>query len=134
MTLLVVVVSEPVAPVHVVDAAGEVAMVSEFGNVVVSLDCVRSNAFELLKVIVSVDGTVTPTLDGAKTSPIVGADGLTASAVGQAWVPAVDGALAVALVDEIVIAAVSVLPKESATVRVRMPVPDTETCALPAPE
>jgi hypothetical protein len=65
---------------------------------------------DLLKVIVSVDATVTPTLAGANASETVGATGVTETAVGQALLPALAGAPVVALVDPTVMVAVSVPP------------------------
>lgn len=96
--------------------------------------CVSAKPFELLKVTVRFDVIFVPTVPGENASVTVGAVGLTATAVGQDSLPAVVGAVVVALVDPTVMVATSVLPCESVTVRVSVPVPVTFACAVFAPE
>jgi hypothetical protein len=122
------------APVQVVLTAPEVAKVRDAGSVSVRLDWVRANAFELLKVMVSVEVMVSPTVVGTNAAVTVGVAGVTAIAAGQALLPAEVGALEVALVDPMVTVAVSVPPCESVTVTVNVPVPDATTFAELAPE
>jgi hypothetical protein len=88
----------------------------------------------LFKVIVSVEVTVGPTVAGTNAAAIVGATGLNETACVHALLPAVDGAVVVALVAPTVIVAMSVPPCESVTVRVKVPEPVTVTCALVVPE
>jgi hypothetical protein len=123
---------ETVAPVQVV-APFPVAL-NELGSVSIRSDCVRANAFELLKVIVSVDATDGPTVAGTNASVIVGATGVNETAVVHALFPAVDGAVLVALVAPTVMVAASVAPCESVTVSVRVPAPVTLACELLAPD
>jgi hypothetical protein len=62
-------------PLHVLAAAGEVAIVSPLGSASVRLICVSGYAFELLRESVSVDFVFVLTLAGAKLSVTVGATG-----------------------------------------------------------
>ena len=71
---------------------------------------------------------------GTNASVIVGATGVNETALAHALLPAVDGAVLVALVAPTVMVAVSVPPCESVTVSVRVPEPVTLACALLAPE
>jgi hypothetical protein len=123
---------ETVVPVQVV--APFPATLNELGSVSIRSDCVRANAFELFKVIVSVDATVGPTVAGTNASVIVGATGVNETALVHALLPAVDGAVLVALVAPTVMVAVSVAPCESVTVRVRVPAPVTLACELLVPD
>ena len=88
----------------------------------------------LLNVIVMVDATVTPTLEGENAWVMVGAVGVAEIDVGHALVPSDVGAVLVALVAPRVIVAVSVLPWESVTTRVSVPVPVATADELLAPE
>ena len=120
------------APLQVVVA--EDVTLSPLGSESVRLVCVRSNAFEFSSVRVNVAATVTPTLVGANASDTVGAVTVAGIEAGQPLLPADFGALLVALVELTVIVAVSVLPWESVTMRVNVPVPVVVTLALVAPE
>ncbi len=62
-------------PLHVLAAAGVVAIVSPLGSESVRAACVNGYPFELLKVSVSVDFVLVLTLAGAKVSVIVGGTG-----------------------------------------------------------
>ena len=110
------------------------ATLNEAGRVSIRSDCVRANAFELFNVMVSVEAAFVPVVAGTNASVSVGAAGLNETALGHELLPAVDGAVLVALVDPTVTVATSVPPCESVTVRVNVPVPETVTWALPAPE
>jgi hypothetical protein len=103
-------------------------------------DCVKSKPLALLKVMVSVEATFSPTLAGENASVTVGETGVTVSGVGHAVaaVPADDGAvLLVTPVAATATVAVSVFIAESVTVKVNVPaVPlnTTVTCGEAAPD
>ena len=78
-----------------------------------------------MNVNVSVDAIVSPTLAGENACATVGGTGVTVSAVGQAELPAVFGALLDALPDATAMLAVSVPPRLSVTVSVAVPEPET---------
>jgi hypothetical protein len=107
---------------------------NEAGRVLKNCACVSANPFGLLNVTIRLDLTFVPTVVGENASVATGAAGLTATAVGQASLPAVAGAVVVALVAPTVMVATSVPPCESVTVRVSVPVPVTVACVLFAPE
>ena len=101
VTALMELVNVPDAPVQVVVGAGALWMTRLAGAVSVKPDWVKSNPFVLLKVMVSVEATFSPTLAGENASVTVGAAGVTVRGVGHAAaaVPAVVGAAEVAPVD-----------------------------------
>ena len=97
-------------------------------------DWVKAKPLALLKVMVSVETTFSPTLAGENASVTVGGTGVTVKAAGHAVtaVPGEDGAVVVAPVDVNVTVAVSVWFAESVTLRVNVPaapVETTVTCA-----
>ncbi len=116
-------VRDSAAPVQFVAGAGELAIVNALGSVSLRPVWVSANPFALVNVIVSVEAMVCPTVAGANVWDTVGATGVAATAVGQAWVPAVDGAELLALFDVTDTLAVSVSPAESVTVSMTLPVP-----------
>jgi hypothetical protein len=141
VTLLAELVRVPDAPVQLVVGAGEVWMLRLAGTVSVKLDWVSANPFVLLKVMVSVDATFSPTLVGEKASVMVGGVGATVSDVGHAVaaVPAEDGAFTVAAPPAVneTLAVLSMWPAESVTVSIRvpaLPVEATVTFAVLAPD
>ena len=107
---------------------------NEAGRVSIRPDCVRANAFELFSVMVSVEATFVPVVAGTNASVTVGGAGLKVTALAHELLPAVVGAVLVALVDPTMTVATSVPPCESVTVRVNVPSPATVTSALLAPE
>jgi len=114
--------------------AGDVWTVRLAGTVSVKPDWVKSKPLALLKVMVSVEATFSPTLAGENASATVGGTGVTVKAVGHAVaaVPGENGAVVVAPVDVNVTVAVSVLFAESVTLSVNVPaapVETTVTCA-----
>jgi hypothetical protein len=125
VTVLDVALTDTDAPVHVVAGAGELAIVRPLGSVSLKWLCVSAYALALVNVNVSVEAIVSPTLDGENDCATVGGVGVTVSAVGQAEVPAVVGALLDALPEVAVMLAVFVPPRLSVTVRVTVPDPDT---------
>jgi hypothetical protein len=136
VTALAELVNVPDAPAQLVVGAGEVWMLRLAGTVSVKLDWVSANPLVLLKVMVSVDATFSPTLVGENASVIVGGTGVTVSGVGQAVaaVPGEDGAFTVAapLAVNETLAELSMWPAESVTVNMRVPaLPGgaTVTCA-----
>src|ERR1700730_6273304 len=85
VTLVVVFVNVP--PPQVVAGAAADADVDTLklaGSVSVRLACVRTKAFKLLSVIVSVETTFSPTLAGENASVTVGAEVVTVNGVGHA--------------------------------------------------
>ena len=138
MTPVLVVVKLISPPVHVVWAAAvavAVGMLRLLGKVAEKLDCVNAKPLVLLKVMVSVESTFSPTLSGEKASEIAGAAGLTVSEVGQAVVPALPGVVEAAvtapaaLTDSV---AVSTAPALSVTVKLTVPLPLATMVALAA--
>jgi hypothetical protein len=125
VTALAELVSIPDAPAQLVVGAGEVWMIRLAGTVSVKLDWVSANPLALLKVMVSVEATFSPTLAGENASVIVGAAGTTVRGVGQAVaaVPTEDGALTVAtpLESNDTLAELSMWPAESVTVNLSVP-------------
>jgi hypothetical protein len=79
-------------PVHVVTAAGELAMVRPDGSVSVSVLWVRAKALVFDSVIVNVEAMASPTLEGENACDNVGAEGVTESAAGHGEEPALVGA------------------------------------------
>jgi hypothetical protein len=137
VTTFAAAVKDLAAPVQVVAGVGVLAMVNALGSVSLKPVCVSAKPFALLKVMVSVEATLSPTLAGTNACDIVGATGAVDTAVGQALVPAVVGALLLALLEVTVTVAVSVAPAESVTVSVTVPVAlpgRIVTCAEVAPE
>jgi len=124
-TLAVPLVSDRFAPVQVVEAAGAVCKVSPLGTDSVIPDCVNANPLLLASVTVSAEFVLTSTLAGAKASVIVGAATVTVMGVTQAVAlePAEDGAEVTAPPALKLTVAVSVLPAESVTTKVSVPVP-----------
>ena len=113
------------APVQVVLPGCVAEIVSPLGNGAVKFACVRSNAFGLVSVIVSVETVFSVTLAGENAASTVGTTGTTASAVGQAvaLVPPAD-ASAVLLVAALALSrtvSTSMLPALSVIVRVSVP-------------
>ena len=115
-------------------------MIRFAGTVSVKPDWVKSKPFALLKVMVSVDATFSPTLAGENASVTVGGASVTVSGVGQAVaaVPTDDGAFTVAAplaLNETPVE--SVRPAESVTVSIKvpaLPLEATVTFAAPAPD
>ena len=95
VTVLAEVVKVPDVPMQVVVGAGDVAMTRLAGTVSVKWDCVKSKPLALVKVMVRVEATFSPTLAGENASVTVGEIGVKVSGVGHAVaaVPADDGAL-----------------------------------------
>src|SRR5580700_12021402 len=83
VTALMELVKVPNAPAQVVVGAGEVWMTRLAGIVSVKFDWVKANAFALLKVMVSVEATFSPTLVGEKDWVTVGGISVTVSGVGH---------------------------------------------------
>ena len=108
------------------------------GKETVIPDWVSAKPLVLSKVITSTAGTFAATVAGEKAALTVGAAGVTVMGLMQALalVPAEDGALVLALLALICTTDVSVLPAESVTTRLRVPVPVAVifTWALAAPE
>jgi len=129
VTALAELVNVPDAPLQVVVGAGDIWTVRLAGTVSVKPDWVKSKPLALLKVMVSVEATFSPTLAGENASVTVGGVGVTVSGVGQAVaaVPAEDGAVVVAPVDVNATVAVSVLAAESVTLSVNVPAAPVET-------
>ena len=129
VTPVLVVVKPICPPVHVVWAATvviAVGMVRLLGSAAEKLDCVKAKPLVLVKVMVNVEVTFSLTLSGEKPSDIAGAAGLTASAVGQAVVPALPGVVEAAVtepLDPTVRVAVSTAPALSVTETVTVPLP-----------
>src|ERR1035438_7423720 len=147
VTVFVVFVNETAAPPQVVDGASAidpddvVAMLRLAGSVSVKLDCVSAKPLDLGSVIVSIEPTFSLTLAGANASVTVGADGVTANAVGHApaAAPAAAGVAAALLMEPVELtdsAAVSMALASSVTVRVSEPAPVgvTVTWAALAPD
>ncbi len=112
------------APVQVVEAAGELPIVRPEGSVSVNVLWVSAKAFVFLRVRVSIEERVSPTLEGKNDCDTTGGEGVTESAVGQGVEPALDGAVVEALDAVTLISAVSVAPSESVTVSVKVPFPE----------
>ena len=138
VTALVELVNVPAPPVQVVVGAGEVWTLKLAGTVSVKPAWVNAKPFVLLKMMVRVEATFSPTLVGENASATVGGTGVTVNGVGHAVaaVPAADGAAEVAPVDENVTVAWSMLFAESVIVRVNvpaMPFQTAVTCGALAP-
>jgi len=73
VTAVEVALRELLAPAQVVE--GELALVRPAGSVSVNCDCVSAKPFALLKVRVSVETMVGPTVAGENACAIVGASG-----------------------------------------------------------
>ncbi len=88
-------------------------------------DWVNAKPLVLLKVTMSMAGTLTATLAGENAALIVGGAGVTVMGLmhALALVPAADGAVVLAPPAPRSTTAVSVLPAESVTTRVSVPVP-----------
>jgi hypothetical protein len=131
-------VSDRLAPSQVVAGAGVVATARPPGMVKVIPDCVSANRLLLESVTVSTALLFTGTLVGEKVSATVGDATVTVMGVTHALalVPADDGAVVTAPFVLKVITAVSVLPAESVTINVKVPLPleFTATEELAAPE
>ena len=129
VTPVLVVVKPICPPVHEVWAATvvvAVGIVRLLGSAAEKLDCVNAKPLVLVKVMVNVEVTFSLTLSGEKPSDIAGAAGLTASAVGQAVVPALRGVVDAAVTEPLeptVRVAVSTAPALSVTVKVTVPLP-----------
>src|SRR5258707_11963172 len=124
-TALEELVNVPDAPVQVVVGAGEVCTVRLAGTVSMKLDWVKSKPLALLKVMVSVEATFSPTLAGENASVTVGGVGVTVSGVGHAVaaVPGDDSAFTVATpaaVNE-TLAVLSLWAAESVNVSITVP-------------
>jgi hypothetical protein len=125
---------------HVVVGAGDDSMLRAAGTDSVNPDCVKSKPLALLKLMVRVDATFSPTLAGENASVTVGAVTVKSSGVGHAVaaVPADDGAaLLVAPLAAMLTVAVSVFIAESVTVKVNLlavPLKTTIACAVFAPD
>ena len=140
VTELAEVVRVPDVPVQVVVGDGDVAMTRLAGTVSAKWDCVRSKPLALVKMMVRVEATFSPTLVGEKVSLTAGEIGAKVSGVGHAVaaVPADDGALL--LVTPLVATAtvaVSVFAAESVTVKVNVPAAPLKTtvaCGVKAPD
>jgi hypothetical protein len=136
-TLLEVLVSDNAAPLQVLDGACE-PNVRPAGTGKVMADCVNAKGLLLVKVTTSMAGAFAATLSGEKTSPTAGAKGTTVMGAmhAEAALPATAGAVVVALLAVNVTVAVSWLPEESVTTKVKVPAPVamTFTAELAAPE
>jgi hypothetical protein len=136
-TLLEVLVSDNAAPLQVLEGACE-PNVRPAGTGTVIADCVSAKGLLLVKVTTSVAGAFAATLSGEKPSPTSGAKGATVMGAMQAEaaLPAVAGASVDALLAVNVTLAVSRLPEESVTTKVKVPAPVvmTLTVELVAPE
>lgn len=136
-TVLDAMLSDSEAPVQLVAGVGELAIVNAVGSVSVILVCVRAKPLALLMMIVNDEAMLIPTALGENVWEIVGATGVADTVSGQAVVPALLGAVLVALFDATVTNAVSVSPVESVTVSVTVPEPLPDSivaCADVAPD
>jgi hypothetical protein len=115
-----------VPPMQVVVGAGDVWTIKLAGTVSVKPDWVKSKPLPLLKVMVSVEATFSPTLAGENASVTVGAEVVTVNGVGQApaLVPAEAGVAAALVIEPFAATdsvAVSVSPRLSVTTSVTVP-------------
>lgn len=137
VTLLVVLVRVSDAPLQVLDGACE-PTVRLAGKDMVIPDCVSANPLVLPKVTTSMAGAFAATLAGEKAALTVGAAGVTVIGAmhALALVPAERGAVVLAPPAVKLMTAVSVLPAESVTTTLSVPVPlDVAfTCAVAPPE
>ena len=101
-------------------------------------DCVSANPLVLVKLTANTEATFAATLAGENAAPTSGATGVTVMGAMQAdaALPASAGAAVLALLAVKVTCAVSWLPEESVTTRVKLPAPVaiTFTTELVAPE
>ncbi len=98
VTELAEVVRVPDVPVQVVVGAGDVAMTRLAGTVSAKWDCVKSKPLALVKMMLRVEATFSPTLVGENVSLTAGEIGAKVSGVGHAVaaVPGAGGACTVA--------------------------------------
>lgn len=128
-------ISPPVQVVWAATLPVAVAMLRLLGKIAEKLDWVSAKPLELLRVMVRVESTFSPTVAGEKLSAIVGAAGVTVRAAGHAVVPALAGVVEAAVTappaptDSV---AVSTAPALSVTVKVTVPLPLAVIVALAA--
>ena len=124
VTLPAVLLSDSAAPPQVLAGACD-PNVRPAGKDTVIPDCVSANPLVLVKLTASTAGTFAATLAGENAMPTIGATGVTVIGAMQADAafPAVAGAGVVALLAVNVTIAVSWLPDESVTTRVKVPAP-----------
>jgi hypothetical protein len=137
VTLLEVLLSDNPAPLQVLAGACD-PNVRPAGKDTVIPDCVSANPLVLVKLTASTADAFAATLAGENATPTSGATGVTIMGAMQAdaALPAAAGAAVVALLAVNVTIAVSWLPDESVTTRVKVPAPVamTLTVELVAPE
>jgi len=137
VTLLDVPVSDNAPPLQVLAGACE-PNTRPAGTDTVIPDCVNAKGLLLVNVTTSMVEAFAATLAGENAAPTTGADGVTVMGAMQAEtaLPPTAGAVVVALPAVNVTIAVSLLPNESVTTRVKVPAPVaiTFTAELVAPE
>jgi hypothetical protein len=137
VTLLGVLVSDNAPPLQVLAGACE-PNIRPAGTVTVIPDCVKAKGLVLVNDTTSMVEAFAATLAGENATPTCGANGVTIMGAMQAEaaLPPTAGAVVVALLALKVTIAVSLLPDESVTTRVKVPAPVvmTLTAALVAPE
>jgi hypothetical protein len=137
VTLLEVLLSDNPAPLQVLAGACD-PNVRPAGKDTVIPDCVSANPLVLVKLTASTADAFAATLTGENATPTSGATGVTVMGAMQAdaALPAAAGAAVFAVLAMKVTIAVSWLPDESVTTRVKVPAPVaiTLTTELVAPE
>ena len=137
VTLLDALVSDNAPPLQVLAGACEPS-VSPAGTETVIPDCVNAKGLLLVNVTTSMAEAFAATVAGENAALTTGANGVTVMGATQAEaaLPATAGAGVVAPPEVNVTIAVSVLPDESVTTRVKVPAPVaiTFTAELVAPE
>src|SRR6201992_4506294 len=131
-TLAVPLVSVMFPPLQVVEGAGAANSVRPLGTDSVMPDCVNANPLPLASVTVSAELASTGTLSGENVSVTVGAatDTVMGATQAVALLPPEGGAEVMAPFARKLTVTVSVLPAESVTTNVKVPVPVDMRCTV----